>query len=76
MNGVVNTEKLALIWMLSWEGIPTFYIDKPFKKIKGFKKRGDVLYRRIASDWNKHNENLKNLYLEAGNRSDKNECSK
>ena len=67
MGGVVNREKLALIWMLSSEGIPTFYIDKPFNRIREFKKRKDVLYRRIASDWNKHRGNLKDLYIEAEN---------
>ena len=67
MNGVVNTEKLSLIWMLSTEGIPTFYIDKPFEKINEFKKRKDILYKRIASDWEKHRENLKGLYIEAEN---------
>lgn len=67
MTGVVNMEKLSLIWMLSSEGIPTFYIDKPFKKINEFKKRKDILYKRIASDWKKHKENLNDLYIEAEN---------
>ncbi len=67
MGGVVNKEKLSLIWMLSSEGIPTFYIDKPYEKLGDFAKRGDVLYRRVASDWKKHTGNLKDLYIEAEN---------
>lgn len=67
VRGVVNKEKLALIWMLASEGIPTFYIDKPFIRLDEYKKRDDVLYRRIAADWVKHENNLRDLYIEAEN---------
>jgi len=67
MRSVFNLEKLTLIWLLSSEGIPTYYIDRPHEMIGEYRKRSDVLYKMIASDWDRHRGNLNNLYREAAN---------
>ncbi len=65
MESVPNRELISLVGLLASEGIPTYYIDKPFLKLKRFRKRKDILYKRIYLDWIYNRGRLDELYREA-----------
>ncbi len=51
--------------ILAAEGMPTFYIDKPWFQVKRLARQSDPAARQLALDWEKHSARIKALYQEA-----------
>jgi hypothetical protein len=67
MKDIKNNENILLLGILAAEGMPTYFIDQPWKYLKEYKTHQDALYHEIASDWEKHSNRLEDLYQEAEN---------
>jgi len=67
MKDVKNEENILLLGMLAAEGMPTYFIDQPWKHLAEYKTRPNSLYHEVAADWEKHSKRLKDLYKEAEN---------
>ena len=65
MKDVKNNENILLLGILAAEGMPTYFIDQPWKHLEEYKKRENSLYHEVAADWEKHSKRLNALYKEA-----------
>ncbi|MGD2085363.1 MAG: hypothetical protein PVH61_04185 [Candidatus Aminicenantes bacterium] len=65
MKDVKNEENILLLGILAAEGMPTYFIDQPWKHLEEYKTRENSLYHEVAADWEKHSQRLKELYMEA-----------
>ncbi len=65
MKDVKNEENILLLGILAAEGMPTYFIDQPWKHLAEYKTRENSLYHEVAADWEKHSARLKDLYVEA-----------
>lgn len=65
MKNVKNEENILLLGILAAEGMPTYFIDQPWKHLAEYKTRENSLYHEVAADWEKHSQRLKELYKEA-----------
>lgn len=65
MKDVKNEEKFFLLGILAAEGMPTYFIDQPWKHLEEYKTRENSLYHEVAADWEKHSQRLQQLYKEA-----------
>jgi len=65
MKEVQNEKNIMLLGILAAEGMPTYFIDKPFNHLDRFRASDDPLTREVASDWEKHSARLPELYREA-----------
>ena len=67
MKDVKNEENILLLGILAAEGMPTYFIDQPWKHLEEYKTHTNSLYHEVANDWEKHSARLKDLYKEAEN---------
>jgi hypothetical protein len=65
MKNVKNKENILLLGILAAEGMPTYFIDQPWKHLEEYKIHTNSLYHEVALDWEKHSKRLKDLYKEA-----------
>jgi len=65
MRDVQNEERIMLLGVLAAEGMPTYFIDKPFNHLDRYRASNDPLTREVASDWEKHSARMSELYQEA-----------
>jgi hypothetical protein len=65
MKDVKNEENILLLGILAAEGMPTYFIDQPWKHLEEYKTDKNSLYHEVAADWEKHSQRLKELYKEA-----------
>jgi hypothetical protein len=65
MKDVKNGENILLLGILAAEGMPTYFIDQPWKHLEEYKTHKNSLYHEVAADWEKHSQRLNELYKEA-----------
>jgi len=65
MKDVKNQENILLLGILAAEGMPTYFIDQPWKHLAEYKTRQNSLYHEVAADWESHSKRLNDLYKEA-----------
>lgn len=65
LANVKNQDKLILIGILAAEGMPTYFIDKPYEHLQEYKSKADSIDQEVASDWERHTARIDNLYREA-----------
>lgn len=65
MKDIKNEVNILLLGILAAEGMPTYFIDRPWKHLKEYKSRENSLYHEVAADWENHSKRLKDLYKEA-----------
>lgn len=62
---VENDENISLAGVLAAEGMPTYFIDQPWKHLDEYKSKKGSIYPQVAADWERHTARLKELYREA-----------
>lgn len=72
LSKLKKTERILLTGILTSEGSATYLIDKPFLKLKSYKKQPGSLNFDIATDWEKHSKKLPLLYKKANTNLQKN----
>jgi hypothetical protein len=65
LKDVSHPENLLLLGILAAEGMPTYYIDRPWFLIPRYLKTDDPMLQQYARDWEQHSARIKQLYLEA-----------
>lgn len=65
MKGVKSENKIILAGILVAEGMPTYFIDQPWKHLDKYKAQGASIVAAAALDWEKHAARLPELYREA-----------
>lgn len=60
-----NTKGFTLMGILAAEGMPTYFINKPFDKIEKLKNNSDPSRRELGQEWERHLLSMKNYYKEA-----------
>ena len=65
LNGVKNEENILLLGILAAEGMPTYFIDQPWKHLEEYKAQKDSSNHEVALDWERHSSRLQELYKEA-----------
>lgn len=65
LKDVKKEENILLVGILAAEGMPTYFIDQPWKHLEEYKASKSPSYPQVASDWEKHSARLNELYKEA-----------
>jgi hypothetical protein len=65
VKDIKNEENLFLVSLLTGEGMPTYFIDQPWKYLEEYKTHKNSIYQEVAKDWIKYTARLKELYQEA-----------
>jgi hypothetical protein len=65
MKDVKNEGNILLLGILVAEGMPTYFIDQPWKHLEEYKTRTNSLYHEVAADWERHSQRLEELYKAA-----------
>lgn len=61
----IDQERIYLPALLAAEGMPTYFIDQPWKRIRRLKSNSDPLRQQVALDWERHSGRIRELYREA-----------
>jgi len=62
MKDVKNEGNILLLGILAAEGMPTYFIDRPWEHLEEYKTHTNSLYHEVAADWEKHSQRLEELY--------------
>ena len=62
---VKSNDNIVLTGLLAAEGMPTYFIDQPWKHLDEYKSKKGTIYPQVAADWERHSARLKELYREA-----------
>lgn len=65
MKGVFNRDKIVLAGILAAEGMPTYFINKPFDNISQLKAGKDENEKKMGAEWEKHSIEMNNYYKKA-----------
>ncbi len=65
MSEVKNSENILLVGLLAAEGMPTYFINKPFDQLEKLKSSKEESNRQLAKDWKTHLARLPELYVKA-----------
>lgn len=65
MKGVTNEDRIVLTGVLAGEGMPTYFINKPFDKINKLKLSNDGTKKLQGAEWEKHAVEMPNYYKRA-----------
>ena len=57
--------RIFLLGILAAEGMPTYFIDRPWQEIGRLKRHPDSLQRQVARDWETHSGRIRDLYAAA-----------
>jgi len=64
MSDVKNDDRILIIGIMAAEGMPTFYINKPFDKLKKYAESNSDVMKGVAADWVKYNDGIYKLFEE------------
>jgi hypothetical protein len=65
LNNLSSPENLLLLGILAAEGMPTYFIDKPWLLVPRYLRDDNPQRRQYARDWEKHSARIQELYQEA-----------
>lgn len=65
LKDVKKEENILLVGILAGEGMPTYFIDQPWKNLEEYKASKNPSFPQVAEDWEKHSARLNELYKEA-----------
>lgn len=66
LEDVDNMGRFTLIGILNNEGMPTYFINKPFDKIEKLKSSSNPTDKQLGLEWEQHKLNMKDYYKQAG----------
>jgi hypothetical protein len=63
--GLEDDEHVFLVGILAAEGMPTYFINKPFDHLDVLRSSPEPLYQALAKDWENHLASMPALYRKA-----------
>ncbi len=60
-----DSKRLQLPGIITAEGMPTYFIDQPWKHLETYRQREHKVYHMVVEDWEKHSARLPELYKQA-----------